>query len=283
VKPEEAVRRLGDATGGHFELLELLAGGETGATAIRDDRGITLVMKLETDRRNFRARIESLDHARHLGELGWPLPTQHAFDLGEVLIVLQELMPGRPVLQVTPAIWATIRDLHASRLGVCEPGEATQWAEEFVTTLTVGGHGYCLHEPLHQHSTRTRWVAERLEALGRSLSTSDLIRGDLLHGDLHNQNLLHDRDQLTAVIDADYARPGDASFDLVMFAVSAIQFGLDELLERELREFCLDSLDEPRRTAYVGQVVLRSLDWAIRKSREHEIYHWLGVAESVFS
>ena len=110
------------------------------------------------------------------------------------------------------------------------------------------------------------------------------MRGsDVVHADLHPGNLLQDAGRLSAVVDLDYARVGDAAFDLVFLAVSAIGMPCERGTRDYLQQVGLDPLDASRRLAYVGNLMLRLLDWPIRKNRTEEIEFWLSKADSLLA
>ena len=88
--------------------------------------------------------------------------------------------------------------------------------------------------------------------------------------------------RLAAIIDLDFATSGDSAFDLAFLAVSSLEYECDEKTKNELVEVGLDSLDQARRLAYVANMVLRFLDWAIRKNRPSEIDFWLDHADWLF-
>lgn len=77
------------------------------------------------------------------------------------------------------------------------------------------------------------------------------------------------------MVDLDYARTGDGAFDLAFLAVSSIAYPCDEGTREHLLEIGLDALDPPRRRAYVGNLLLRLLDWPIGKNRIEEVEFWL--------
>src|SRR5207253_7243057 len=64
-------------------------------------------------------------------------------------------------------------------------------------------------------------------SIGRSLALTDIAGNDIVHGDLHPGNLLQLDGRLSAVIDMDYTRVGDADFDLAMLAVASLEIGVD--------------------------------------------------------
>jgi hypothetical protein len=93
----EAIERVGDSGAAQFSIERELAGGEVGATLVRDGDGNRWVAKWD-----FPAGEEALVHLRHaawiagkLRERGAKLPAYGLIEpIGGGVLVLQELMPG---------------------------------------------------------------------------------------------------------------------------------------------------------------------------------------------
>lgn len=282
LSPEAAVGRYGELIGERFRLVGPLAGGETGATEICSDAGERRVLKWDADPRNIAARTAALSLAVRLRtEAGWPVPAQHAACDGSWLFVAQDFMPGQPVTGLGPALVDDLLALHPARLGLAEPDVADEWGIDQIEILTSGGHGYCLHEPLRRHDHRTRRIVERIESIGRELSPEQLRGNDLVHADLHLGNLLQIGGRLSAIVDLDFTTVGDAAFDLVLLAVGSLDAPCDDETRRRLMDAALDGLDEARRQAYVANLLLRLLDWPIRRNRPEEIEFWLDRADGL--
>lgn len=148
-----------------------------------------------------------------------------------------------------------------------------------IEVLVEGGNGYCLHQPLRDFDKRTRRVVERIEEIGRSLRVDDLVGNDIVHGDLHPGNILQVDGKLTAVVDMDYTRVGDAAFDLTMLALGSLGVTVDPGVRSRVFERGVHSLPEANRRAYLANLVLRNLDWPIRKNRPAEIEFWLAETD----
>jgi hypothetical protein len=257
-----------------------LAGGETGATAIEDVHGRLYVLKWELDPGNAAHRIHGARLAERLRvEAGWPAPKQRTITTDECLLVVQELMPGRVVTRLTHGLVESLFDLHERRLRLEPEPDEGAWASDMIEVLVHGGNGYCLHEPLRRFDHRTRRIVERIEEIGRSLDPEDLAGRDVVHGDLHVGNLLHVDDRLSAVVDMDYTRVGDAAFDLATLAISSLDTDAEGGVRARLLERGIAALSEPKRDAYVANLLLRCLDWPIRKGRPAEVEHWIVEAD----
>jgi hypothetical protein len=275
-----AVDALSTELGAMFELVGPLAGGETGATEVRGPDGRRHVLKWELDPSNQRRRREGVLLAERLrANAGWPSPEQDVVDVDGCLLVLQEFMVGSNVDHLSHELVDTLFALHERRVGLAPNADAPPWEADMIRVLVEGGNGYCLHQPLRDHDARTRRVVERIEEIGRALRPGDLVGFDIVHGDLHPGNLLHVDGRLTAIVDMDYTTVGDASFDLTMLAVSSLGVAVDPGVRSRLFERGVHALPEPKRHAYVANLLLRNLDWPIRKHRPSEIEFWLAEAE----
>ncbi len=92
-----------------------------------------------------------------------------------------------------------------SQRGLFPPNE--RWTGFLAATLTVGANGWRLHDTLRDANTASRQLLARLGRVGDAIGRLELPGTDLMHIDVHHQNLL-DRDRLEAVIDWGGAMPG---------------------------------------------------------------------------
>lgn len=266
-----------------FEVVGRLAGGENGATEIRSADGTRRVLKWEANPLNITSRIEGARLAERLrSEAGWPVPTQHVVHAGNWLFVAQQFMRGDAVTRLSEPMVGDLLTLHQSRRGLEPDDSECRWGVDQIEILVSGGRGYCLHEPLRSYDKRTRRVVERIESIGRELVPDQLAGNDIVHADLHPGNFLQTDGRIAAVVDLDYARTGDAAFDLAFLAVFSMAYRCDQTVRDYLVAVGLDSLDPARRQAYVGNLLLRLLDWPIRKNRTEEIEFWLPKADWLF-
>ena len=280
VSPSEATPLLEEATGCSFRPLGPLPGGETGGQFLADSSGQRHVLKCETDPGRADLRRTGAELAERLRvQAGWPVPAQQLFPVGEVLLILQAFLPGATVDHLTHRIVDDVEELHQRRLSLELEASGT-WAEGLLETLVVGGDGYCLHEPLRTYDDRTRRIVERIEEIGHSVDPGDLPGHHVIHGDLHPGNMLQLDGALSAVVDLDYARLGDASFDLVMLAVSSLSTTVEAGVRTRLFR-SVHALADGARNAYLAHLLLRCLDWPIRKGRTREVEFWIERADEL--
>lgn len=145
----EATARVARATRRDLTLVGPLAGGETGATEIRDGDDGRFVLKWESDPVLRARRLDGVVLAERLRtEASWPVPRQEAVEDGSWLFVVQELLPGRPVTLLTHRMVDTLLGANEAQRGLAKPSDPDRWAEDLITTLTEGGNGYCRHDSL---------------------------------------------------------------------------------------------------------------------------------------
>jgi hypothetical protein len=276
----DAVLLLSATAGERYELVGRLAGGETGAHECIDPDGRRVVVKWEPRESSQVLRRRAVGLTDRLREqAGWPVPRQRTVECDGCLFVIQDFLAGGPVEVLTHSIVDRLLELHGACIGLERPEDVSRWPEELLATLTVGGVGYCLHEPLRNHDARTARFIERVEAIGYALDPSAFTGGDIVFWDLHVGNLLGTDGHLLAVIDTDFVTTGDAAFDLTSLAVSSLAVACEPGVRRRLLDVGVETLDNARRRAYVAHLLLRNLDWAVRKERAEGIEFWLDSAD----
>jgi hypothetical protein len=277
---EQAVALLARTTGDDYRLIGRLTGGETGAHEVAGPAGERLVMKWDTVPSSQAARREAVVLSERLRtDAEWPVPRQRTVVGPDCLFVLQDFMPGAPVAMIGHDMVDRLLELHRNRLGLARPGDRSRWPGILITTLTVGGNGYCLHQSLRDHDERTARLLARIEDVGHRIDPRDLPGHDIVHWDLHPGNLLQDHGSLSAVVDTDHAAIGDAAFDLVLLALGSLSGQCEKGVRSRLFAAAFDGLGELRRRAYLSHFFLRLLDWSIRRGREDEIEFWLDQSQ----
>jgi hypothetical protein len=275
---ERAVSLLQETSGDSYELVGRLSGGETGAHEVRRAfDGERMVLKWETDPESQTLRRVGVELTERLRiEAGWPVPRQRTVETPGCLLVLQSFMAGDPIHNLTSGLVDELLQLHGRGLGLGEEGAGERWAERLIRTLVEGGRNYCLHESLRSYDARTAALMEEIEAFGVRVNPDDFRASDIMHWDLHLGNLLASDDRLSAVIDTDFCAIGDAAFDLVSLALSSTTVTCASDVRRDLFHRALHPLAPVRRTAYLGHLFIRMLDWPIRRGSDDEVEHWLA-------
>jgi hypothetical protein len=277
----QAVELLAATTGDAYELVGRLSGGETGAHEVTGPMGRRLVVKWDPAPSSD-ARREAVVLAERLRvDVGWPVPRQRTVVAQDCLFVLQDFMPGTPIEILGHGVVDRLLELHVGRLGLARSSDPSHWPAVLIKTLIVGGDRYCLHESLRRYDERTASLVARIEELGRVIHHDDLGARDVVHWDLHPGNLLHDEGTLSAIVDTDFAKVGDAAFDLVTLALASLTLPCDRGVRSRLFATAFDGLAEVRRLAYLGHLFIRFIDWPIRRGRRAEVEFWLGQADQM--
>jgi hypothetical protein len=275
--PGDAAQLLSELTGRTFQMVGRLPGGESGAHEVREPDGSRWVAKWDLNPGSQVGRRAALGLAARLrSQAGWPVPHQWSVESETCLFVLQEFLPGQPVRIFSREMVAQLFALHGRRIGLAQPGDASTWPYSLIETLLQGGEDYCLHSSLRGYDVRTAKLLDRIIEIGREVRVSDLPGTDIVHWDLHAGNLLQVDGRLTGIVDNDFVEVGDAAFDLATLATSACDTDCEPGVREQLFELAVHPLNEARRSAYFGHLLLRVLDWAIRYDRRDEVELWLA-------
>ena len=198
-------------------------------------------------------------------------------DCVDVVAVVQEHVAGAPATAVSTSLVRALLDLHELQRAVLdEPsGDGGQ------LYLTGDGPGYCLHEPLRQHSTSTAALLDRVHDTAARLGPSVGGGRDIVHGDFHVGNVLVSHsgsDTVVGIVDWTGARGGDAGLDLVVLAFflehARVPSDVQQLVERRL----LGTVVPDARLAFTAHVALRQVDWAIRHYDAAAVRSWTTIA-----
>jgi hypothetical protein len=275
---------LSEVTGRQFRLVKQLSGGETGAHLFTGPDGERVVVKWDTGREGRALRGEAVTFSERLRcDAGWPVPSESTIDAEEIRFVIQEFMPGTPPTTLDHGLVDQLLELHPRRLGLAKPHDPVRWPTNLITTIAVGGNGYCQHEPLLRYDQRTRSLIGRIEAFGCTLDVDDFVGQDIVHWDFHPGNLLVGAGGLSAVVDTDFAMVGDAGFDLVMLALTSEALECETGVRSRLFGEAFDDLDELKAQAYLAHLFVRLIDWPIRRSNPAEVDLWLARADELLT
>jgi hypothetical protein len=257
-----------------LQLAGFFAGGEVGAADVRGRDGTRYVLKWwEGDAASGRRAAALVEGLR---QRGYPAPAfVLADDVGGVTVMMQEFVAGETTDAISDPVIDRLLELNALQLGASPSHDAT-WSAYMVGSLLHGCVGYCVHQPLRDYDRRTRSLLESIRRAGEAVE--ELPSGDVVHVDFHHRNVLVADGQVSAVVDWEGCRPGDAVFDLVTLA-----FGLSvadasaQAREKVWHEVHRRTGPTVRR-AYAAYMALRQVDWSIRHRTSTDVDHWLKVA-----
>ncbi len=263
------------ATGVALRVEGPCPGGQTGAAYVSWPDGHRSVLTFRPGITLAAMRDGPLAVLNALRQAGYPAPAPElAVAVGEVIALVWELLPGSPVTHLTSALLdraLALNDLQASRLA-SSPG-----IPAIRLYLTSDGPGYCLHQPLREHSSRTRALERWITATGARYP-DHLSGDDAVHCDYQHANLLADDGRISGVVDWDGAGRGDRRFDLVTlrFGIHAITAD-SEAVQRLDR--IIDEIPAHVLAPAWAHMSLRMTDWAIRHFSPSDVDHWLSLAE----
>lgn len=237
--------------------------------------------------------LTSLDHMRLTAEIlelakerGIPVPRHEVLlplDNGLVAVV-QERLPGKPIVESDAATVDAIvamneRFAHflADRPDVPIPP----------LYLRESGDPVPRHEPLEQHSDRSRRLLRRIREVGAQ-EVHEMAGDDLLHVDLTVPNVLFDNGQITGVVDWNFGvARGDRRFGLVKLLFDLTwaarspgeeQRPTPEAIARATE--AVDAIEPATRQLYWAHWTFAMLYWTIRSGYEEVIAIHLDLGES---
>jgi aminoglycoside phosphotransferase (APT) family kinase protein len=262
------------ATGVALQIDGPCPGGQVGASYVTWPDGHRSVLTWRPGIRLSDLRKGPLAVIEALRPAGYPAPAAElAVQAGDAVALVWELLPGAPISHLTPALLAealALNDLQADRLTGRQAIPATG------LYLTRDGPGFCLHEPLREHSARTQALHRWITAVGADYPRH-LSGNDAVHCDYHPGNILASHGHITGVIDWDGATRGDRRLDLVTLRFGVHAITADPAATAYLDRL-LDGLPRDVLTPMWAHMSLRMTDWAIRHFSPGDVDHWVSLA-----
>jgi hypothetical protein len=236
-----------------------LPGGGDGATLVRRPNGTLAVLRLAAGT-TLASQRERIEHIGVLRAAGYPTPAEdqpRVLADGRLALITDYVARSHQVAELTDNL---LDDL----LGVVElqAGLAPRcggWGAWLNHSLADGFDDWCRPAVL-QTDPRCAPLADRAirhAAAAAAIPTTD----DLIHGDLHQWNVLVRADHIVAVIDCGEVQPGDRRFDLVTALVIAAD-GPARLRQR-LRATVEQRIPTALLKIYIAHHGVRLLDWAL--------------------
>lgn len=191
---------------------------------------------------------------------------------------LQELLPGKPLEQLAPAMLASVLAINALQRDIGAIGRGP-WVDEMVTSILDGRTGYCEHAAMAEHSDETRALLERLFRIADGARAVQVSDTDVVHFDFSPYNVLTDGDRIAGVVDWNGATNGDAAFDLVTLAT----YTYDDAVRDELLGAAAAATDVDALPLYAAHMVLRQVDWSLRHDDETTVEWFLGISTALLA
>jgi hypothetical protein len=137
------------------------------------------------------------------------------------------------------------------------------WPHWLLTTIDVGGEGYCLHDTMRRRAD-TAMLLDRLTQVAARHRAGPVRTNDVVHFDLNPANVLHVSGRLSAIVDWNIPAPGtaqgDRGFDLATLLFYG--YGIESVRDR-LWPACL-AISGRWTAVYLSHLVLRQVEWTAR-------------------
>jgi Ser/Thr protein kinase RdoA (MazF antagonist) len=264
-------------------------GGESGSTYLAtDSAGTRSVLKVSRNPGgDADGQLRALgDVVTRLRARGYPAARlQASGQVDGLAFWLQECLPGtvlerRADLADSAALSGLLPEL--LRLNDAQAGlgsGAYRLSELIITTLTVGGEGYCVHATLEERPDTRDLLGALRRTAGRCLPAIPEC-DDYVHYDFTLANLLTDGSGITGVIDINPPPlTGDRAFDLVTLLFYL--YDRADIRDR-LRARAMELTGDRAVRAYLAHMVLRQVDWSLRHHpRARSTGHYLRIARLV--
>lgn len=257
----ELLQRINQLHQTTFRLIERYPDGEQGAFRVKDHLGQEWVLKWAPGMRNLDWMQGAKTTTDLLRNQGYPAPCYLLIGkLPEGIYSVQSALPGAPLHVLPSTLLPRLLELNELQRGRALPGR-TDWHQEAVDTVLMGGDGYCLHASLEHHSQETTALLHSLQALVLEHRDAPHRTDDIVHGDFQQANILVQNEQISGVVDWDGAGRGDCIFDLVtlLFYTYDDAEMRDRLQQRILARASLALVN-----IYCSHLILRQVDWSLR-------------------
>jgi aminoglycoside phosphotransferase (APT) family kinase protein len=263
------------ATGVALRIEGPCPGGQTGAAYVSWPDGHRSVLTFRPGATLADVRNGALAVIGALRPAGYPAPAAElAVQAGDTVAVVSELLPGTPVSHLSTTLLDQALALNTLQAGQLAGHPAIPPVRLY---LTSDGPGYCLHQPLREHSDRSAALERWITTIGAG-HPDQLSGDDAVHCDYQPTNLLTERGRLTGVVDWDGAGRGDRHLDLVTLRFGCHAIPADPDVTRRLDQI-LDGLPHRVLAPMWAHMSLRMTDWAIRHFTPSDVSHWLDLAQ----
>jgi aminoglycoside phosphotransferase (APT) family kinase protein len=248
---------------GGWSRIDFFGGGSHGAELWGSESGRRVIVKHHRDAPLvvFETIVRRIDAMRRAGV---PAPATTVAAHGDDVLLIHDYLPGRSDPELTRPLVDDLLAIVEREAGLADDS-AQLWAGLVQTSLTDGLDGYCEHGSLATFSDASRSLLARARHVGQDPSVSQLRAPDLVHYDLHTNNVLsEDSRHVSGIIDWDAVRSGDRALDLAILAFTSTWKTADNGLLEQIWHAFLSSSSHDARVVYMHHVVLRQVDWVIR-------------------
>ncbi|MGW7603176.1 phosphotransferase [Streptomyces antimycoticus] len=258
-----------------LRLVRRFERGDEGAYEVVDPAGHTLVLKWVPWREDAdKAAGATARRLERLRSHGCPIPAQAASGrVGDVLFELQELATGQPLEEVTEGLLDQLLGAVAAQRDA-GLGTGTNWWDFLIDGLFRDHTPLCRPSVLDGCTGTVEQLLKRLRKVARDARPPQRVPNDVVHFDFGPANVLAEGGRLTAILDWQSCRDGDAGYDLVTtdWDLAAWPKATPEVGERLAREITR-TCDKSATAVYASHTVLRNLTWSYSTEWEEHIVH----------
>ena len=259
--PAAIVASINDRHVTHFRLGRPVAGGESGCVhSILDDEGSEFILKWG-EGSEFRVR-QTVEIVRRLRTVGYPTPDFVVSSSGSGwCYMVYRILPGTTGAALTPALLKRLAELNHLQADAASDF-AEGWPAQIVETIEKGFPHWSLHDALATHSRETAEMLAELKGTVSMVARARWRTTDAVHFDFHTGNILVENGEVSGVIDWNGCCAGDRAFDLTRLAFYALE---DSGVATWLLDRALEVSGSPAVALYLSYMIVRQLDWSIRK------------------
>jgi aminoglycoside phosphotransferase (APT) family kinase protein len=254
-----------------------LPGGSNGVALVRRPDGSLAVLRVAAGASLARER-QRVGQIRVLRAASYPTPQEDEPRLlpdGTLACVTDFATDVEPVDELTVELVDDLVALVEVQTGLA--AGATGWGQWLRQSLSDGFEDWSRPAMLRS-DPRCAPLADR--AVTHAEAAAAIPEpGDLIHGDLHQGNILTRAGRLAAVIDCGAARSGDRTFDLVT-ALTIAATG-PAVVRQRLRAEVEERVPLPTLRVYTAHHGVRLLDWALTYA-PNQVQFWVTSTTAEF-
>jgi len=246
-----------------FALAGKLPGGnQDGAFVLAEPNGRHAVLKQLFAQR-------ALPIMRRLHAIGYPTPNVlYAGTAPDgTTYLVQEFVSGVPMATLTHAYLDQLFALNELQANLNEHPAANaleSWSGYVYEVVFARTSVWAL--ALYNHSQATASLLTALRLATSRYAGTVLSNTDVVHGDIHNANILVEHGQITGVIDMVYAGYGTRAIDLVTLLHTMDSDAYAPTIRRRLRAHVIERFGPDVYAICMAYRAIVTLDWAIRQA-----------------
>ncbi|HZO25151.1 MAG TPA: aminoglycoside phosphotransferase family protein [Chloroflexota bacterium] len=263
-----------------FRLTDRLLHGKRNVAGLYNANGARFIVKWSPGIQDLERLAEAVRLVDRLRSRWYPVPRYTLRGLhpaGRYLV--QTGLPGAPLSRLTTSQVVQVIALNEIQREQATSPSPEPWPQRIVDDVLEGGDGYCLLDPMRQHSPTTARLLDLVQNLVARHRSVSMPTTDVVHGDFQPNNMLGLSGKISGVVDWEGAQAGDRTFDLA----TVLFYGYDQETVRETLWPRVTTMTDPAAVAvYLGHLIHRQVDWSIRHHDQATVDRWLERAGMVW-